>query len=86
MRGRASQAHGSASDTIYIEKKSKRPFCAVHAQKGRLLPRFFVTLSLRDELTLHSEEKTNEFVLFFSRFLVTLQRNCDNYGIKTGYL
>ena len=35
---------------------------------------FFVTLSLCDELILHSEEKTIDIVLFFVRFFVTLSR------------
>ena len=43
-------------------------FCVV----SRFYLFFFVTLPLRGELTWHSEEKTNEFVLFFPRFFVTL--------------
>ena len=40
--------------------------------------RFFVTLSLSDELTLHSEMKRKRvFLLHFSRFFVTLQTNMD---------
>ena len=58
----------------------------MYSTKGAFTSSFFRNFAVCDELTLHSEEKTNEFVLFFSRFLVTLQRNCDNYGIKTGYL
>jgi len=43
---------------------------------------FFVTLRLQREVTSSSEEKTNEFVLFFSRLFVTLRLQREVTGTR----
>ena len=53
--------------------RSHRAFIVNLGQVEQIVSKpFFVTLRLQREFTRHSEEKTNEFVLFFSRFFVTL--------------
>ena len=36
---------------------------------------FLLSFSLREEVTMHSAKKINEFILFCPRFFVTLQSN-----------